>query len=236
MSNSDAVLQARAEKILQETLRDQYQEVRAADDLEAELASELSDLSGYVSNADTRTFCILMTSYLEDTLERVFCREWGISGRKSRDEYFGSNGPLSTFSQRISVATALRWISNSISIEAKVLRKIRNELAHRHKVHFLSKPPLEDLMTAIKPREETFDSIEGYTEALRKLDREKRLRLRVFCASALIAGQVISRARMLRQGLFSLDREGGYDSLMEIEQRIISITVDHCFLVVGLKR
>lgn len=236
MSDSETALRAKAEKILQETLRDHYQKARVADELETELAGELSDLSDYVSNADTRTFCILMTSYLEDALERVFCREWDISGRKGRDEYFGSNGPLSTFSQRIAIATALRWINRSVSTEAKILRKIRNELAHQHKVHFLSKPPLDDFLTAIKPREEMFAGIEGYTEALQKLDKEKRLRLRVFCASALIAGQAVSRARMFRQGLIPLQRDKGYEGLMEIEQKIISITVDHCFVAVGLKR
>lgn len=219
----------RAEEILEQTLREHYEEVRAADDFETELANELDELGDFVIGRDTRTYCILMASFLEDTLQRTFCRQWKVSSRKSRDDFFGSNGPLSTFSQRVLVATALGWLSEKPSGEARTLRKIRNELAHNHKVHILTEPPLHDLATSLAPRETTFVSLPGYEEALGGATLETRLRLRVFSSAALIAGQILFRAKMHRHGLGPLKRDSGYDALTGVEQRVIDVTVRHCF-------
>jgi len=221
---------------LEETLREHYAEVRGADDFETALADELSELSNFVVGSDTRTYCILMASFLEDTLHRTFCRHWRISGRKALDDFFGSNGPLSTFAQRVLVATAVGWLAAEPSTEARTLRKIRNELAHNHKVHFLAEPPLHDLVTSLASREALFVSLPGYEEALGRASFEVHLRLRVFCSAALIAGQILFRAKMLRHGLGSVRRDSGYSALTGIEQRVIDVTVRHCFATLGYEQ
>ena len=70
--------------------------------------------------------------------------------------------------------------------------------------------------------------------ALEKTDGETRLRLRVFCAAALIAGQMLSRARLIASGLGALSRKSGHQGPTEVEQGMVDISVRHCFDALGV--
>ena len=100
-------LRARAVEILEQTLKASYVEVRGANEIEASIASEAESLTVFLHDSDSRTFCVLAASFLEDVLRRSLINYWSLKSSKSQQDYFGSNGPLSTFSQRILVCVGL---------------------------------------------------------------------------------------------------------------------------------
>lgn len=69
---------------------------------------------------------------LADTL-----RAFTVSGAAAKDLLDGGTAPLGTFSSRIKATFALGLIDNSERFECDIIRKVRNEFAHRaHGVGF----------------------------------------------------------------------------------------------------
>ena len=74
---------------------------------------------------------ILSTSTIDKFLELVMVLKFAAEpSRNEFEEVFRGNGPLSTFSAKISVASALGAIHGDLKHDLKLLRKIRNEFAH----------------------------------------------------------------------------------------------------------
>ncbi|MGK9145912.1 hypothetical protein KXR77_20980 [Xanthomonas euvesicatoria] len=228
-------LHGRAIEILQKTLKDSYAEVRAASEIEANIASEADSLTYFLQSSDSRAFCILAVSFLEDALRRTLIEYWALSSRESQDNYFGSNGPLSTFSQRILVAVGLGWISNHQAKSATRLRKIRNEFAHNHLVHNLTDQKLYKSAEGLHPYDKAWQEIPEYNDAYLLLDLEKILRMRVYCNVFQIVGGVLARAKLMSSGIPPSFWPGiGFDNLTEIEQHFGDHMIQFCFSVTGI--
>lgn len=229
----------RAQEILLGTLLDSFREQRAATGLESELLQEAEELRDFLIEQDTRTFCILAVSFMEDTLKRRFAEQWGITSAADENLYFGSNGPLSTFSQRLAVARGLGWLNGQELAQASILRKIRNHLAHNHKLHDIDRDPLLGLAESLRPIEKAWynDGMENYVAAYEGASKATILRMRIYCNSIFVVSAAITRSKLMAAHLPADMRDGtGYNSLTEVEQRFIDHAVQHCFRSLGIKR
>lgn len=229
----------RAQEILLGTLLDSFREERAATKLENELLEEAGELRDFLIDQDTRTFCILAVSFMEDALKRRFAEQWNITSAADENLYFGSNGALSTFSQRLAVARGLGWLNKHELAQASILRKIRNHFAHNHKLHDIDREPLAGLADSLRPIEKVWynDGMENYVAAYDVASRATILRMRIYCNSIFVVSAALSRSKLMAAHLPADMRDGtGYNSLTEVEQRFIDHAVKHCFRSLGITR
>lgn len=233
--NDASPLRARAIEILGQSLRDSYAEVTGASELETNIASEAGSLTEFLHQCDSRTFCILTASFLEDVFRRSLVTYWSLDSSRSQQDYFGSNGPLATFSQRILVCAGLGWITQEQAKNAARLRKIRNEFAHNHLIHNLSDQLLSKPVESLNPYERIWLQIPEYETAYDALTPESALRMRFYCNAFHIAGSVLARAKLTQAGIPSNFRPGrGFDNLTEIEQKFGNYMIRFCFKTVGI--
>jgi len=228
-----------AREIVIELFEERFKELKALNDFECAVLSEADSLRDYLIGTDSRTFCILAISFMEDMLRRTFIQHWKIEGKSALDNYFGSNGPLNTFSQRVLVATGLAWMTMEDQRQTSLLRKIRNEFAHNHKVMALADEPLASWANALHPAERVWDREEMliYREAYQSAPRETVLRLRIYCNSIFLVSKVLARAKLIGAELPPDFRAGsGFNALTGIEQAFIDHAIKHCFKTLGIMR
>ncbi len=74
----------------------------------------------------------MFASYLEDrVLSLIKTRLHHLTSANEEDAIFGSNGPLSTFGNRLALSYHLGWVDKEQKSKLDAFRKIRNEFAHR---------------------------------------------------------------------------------------------------------
>jgi len=213
----------RAREILIQVWDEKYEEIRKADDFEKAVDHDAASLWDYLIDRDTRTFCILTVSFMEDVFRRAFEHHWSIQDKGRANDFFGSNGPLNTFSQRILVAGGLGWVRSEDERTIGLLRKIRNELAHNHRVHRLDEDPLLSLAEALQPAETVWyrEDFSSYREAYDRANRETVLRMRVYANSMFQVSNLISRAKRIGAELPPNYRtKRGWQGLTEIEPEL----------------
>lgn len=213
-----------------------YEDIKEATDLEYTIMDEAHDLVGFAAESDTRTATILLVSFLEDTIKKTFCDQWKISSKRDIDRYFGSNGPLSTFSQRALVANGIGWLTNKQVSELDTLRKIRNDFAHNHRVHSLSSPELKDLCLSLQSRDEIWFGNESYKRSHDAASDETKLKLRVYCAGIFIISDLLGNAKMLKRQLpAGYKPSTGWDSLLRVQQGLTDAAIKYCWISLGFK-
>jgi len=233
--NFDASLRARAVQILEESYREAYVMSRDVNSLEDGVSIEADSLTSFLSNCDSRTFCILVTSFLEDVLRRTLTEYWSLTSRDAKQDYFGSNGPLSTFSQRVLVCVGVGWLTEDEAKESTRLRKIRNEFAHNHQLHALTDPGLSKLVEGLRAYDKIWLELPEYRASYELLPAEAVLRIRVYCNAFNVARSVLARARRINMGIPPNFRSGdGFDHMTEIEQRLSNHMIRYSFSAVGL--
>lgn len=227
-----------AAEFINDMLDANFDQARDRTPLEKEVAAEAESLAIYLTEADTRTCCILAVSLLEDTLKKNFIEKWKIERRKAYEIYFGSNGPVSTLSQRTLVAQALQWLPQGMVEEIDLLRKIRNEFAHNHRVHSLTEEPLQSFAAQLKARERTWDQDGAaiYQAAYREASKELQLRMRIYCCVLFAIGQMLARSKLINHGVPPGYREEGFFGLIEIEQDLIDTMVRYCLRSLKINR
>jgi len=206
--------------------------------LEEEVAAEAESLASYLLEADTRTCCILAVSFLEDTLKKNFIEKWKIVTREGLDTHFGSNGPISSLLQRTVVAQALQWLPMTLVKEVDLLRKIRNEFAHNHRVHSLLEEPLQSYAARLDERERVWD-IDGadmYRAAYRTAAKETQLRMRVYCCVLFAVSQILARSKLINHDIPPSYRDEGFVGLTRIEQDLIDTMIKYCLCSLNIKR
>lgn len=77
---------------------------------------------------------LLGLAYVDKMLERLFVTKMCEVGSKQLEQLFEHHGPLSTLSGKTSLAYALGWIGPDMYADLNVMRKIRNDFAHKHDV------------------------------------------------------------------------------------------------------
>ncbi|WP_156348046.1 hypothetical protein [Sphingomonas sp. Leaf231] len=228
-----------AREILLGTLLESFRENRAATDLEADIINEAEGLSDYILSQDSRTFCILAVSFMEDALKRRFAEKWSITSSADTDLYFGSNGPLSTFAQRLTVAKGIEWLTDVDLKQASILRKIRNHFAHNHRNHDIDRDPLVGLAESLNPLDKMLynDRMDIYKEAYDAASKATVLRIRIYCTSLAIVSSMLNRSKLIAANLPAGMTDGtGFSSLTEVQQRFIDLTIRHSFRSLGITR
>lgn len=215
---------------------DKYESIQSAGPFEIGIMDEAHELAEFTASSDTRTHGILVVSFLEDALRKNFAEAWGIEGKADFEKHFGSNGPIATFSQRTLIAKSLGWLSPAEAGELDVMRKIRNALAHNHRVHSLSERALLGLSSSLVKREETWCSTSpGYAEAFGAAPTETKLRMRLFCAGMFIISGALSRSKRLALSIpLDFRPSKAWDGMLEIERGLVDAAIRSCWRALGL--
>lgn len=95
----------------------------AEDHLSKELANELK-------KASDRSVAIVGAAWVEEALSAIITMTM-LQNKKLLDKFFGSSGAVGAFSPQIDLACLLGLIDDDVRADLHVLRKIRNEFAHR---------------------------------------------------------------------------------------------------------
>ncbi|MEL7729725.1 hypothetical protein AAG612_09320 [Citromicrobium bathyomarinum] len=225
-----------ARNLIIEITAQRFAAARTATDFEKRVLAEAEALGEFARNAGTRTYCILVVSFLEDTFRENFVERWQIRPSQ-RNDFFGANGPLSTFAQRITLASGMSWLPECFVNEAGLLRKIRNELAHNHRIHSLIQDPLLSWANNLKPAETVWINEERtrYRDAYDAADRETQLRIRIFCVALHIIAAVVSRSKNIANELPTNYRASeDWRGMTDIEQGLIDAMVRHAYLSLGI--
>ena len=80
--------------------------------------------------ADDRSFCLLLSSMLENSLDRAIDAWFGDQSPELRKSLYLQEGPLGTFSRKIIVATALQIVGLTTQENFRIIRHVRNAFAH----------------------------------------------------------------------------------------------------------
>lgn len=225
-----------ARNLIIEITAQRFAAARTATEFEKRVLAEADALGVFMQNADTRTYCILVVSFVEDTFRENFMERWQIQPSQ-RNDFFGANGPLSTFAQRVTLASGMGWLPEFFAKEASLLRKIRNELAHNHRIHSLTQEPLLSWANSLSAAETAWmnDELTRYRDAYAAADRETQLRIRIFCLALHIIAQVVARSKNLTNELppdFRANK--GWEGMTDIEQGLIDTMVTHSYLTLGI--
>jgi hypothetical protein len=91
-------------------------------------AYEWNEMLDAADRETDRGAALLMSSFAETALGGFLLSK--VSDDEVRGSLFGSNGPLSSFSQRIAVAYAFGFISREHFDNLTIVRRVRNHFAH----------------------------------------------------------------------------------------------------------
>ena len=101
-----------------------------AKDLETlDLTKLIADYADVTKYSD-RDAIIVLTSILEELIERILRKGLCISNKKIEEKLFTFNGALGTFSNKITMVYSLGKISKEAYDDLELLRSYRNECAH----------------------------------------------------------------------------------------------------------
>ncbi|QOF76074.1 MltR family transcriptional regulator [Variovorax sp. 38R] len=87
-------------------------------------------LLGTVDSADDRTCALVLAANLDNRLRELLIAHFLPVDGSKKEEIFEGNGPLSTFSSRITVANLCGLLSEAEHHDLNLIRKIRNFFAH----------------------------------------------------------------------------------------------------------
>ena len=82
------------------------------------------------ATADDRTLCLLLACQLENTLERAIDFAMGEQTADMRRDLYDNDGPLGTFSRKITIAAAMKLLGPVSHKNCRLTRHIRNAFAH----------------------------------------------------------------------------------------------------------
>lgn len=224
-----------ARNFIREDRARRYERARRLSEFEKRVIDEAEALGEYARERDTRTFCILVGSFMEDSFKANFIEQWAIE-KKQMADFFGANGPLSTFSQRLIIASGLNWLPPAAQKDAGLIKKIRNEMAHNHRVHSLNQEPLLSWVNDMRQVEKTWlNSADGrYAKAYEAADTETRLRVRVFSQSLMILACAITNPKLIGNSLPSGYREEHWEGLTDLTKALIDVMIRQAYLAFGI--
>lgn len=179
-----------AEAIYNQAVKHAFVEIEAVPFDVLELPSVFKSLK---KESDTGQV-LIFGSYLEDRMLSLLKTRMVHLGTKSaEEELFGSNGPLSTFSSRITLCYQLGWLSGDTASRLRTFKGIRNDFAHRAFRMKLSDPSARGKFAHIGGKVDDYISVAR--EALREDDGASALMesdqidpaLHNLCALAVLA-------------------------------------------------
>lgn len=105
---------------------------------------DYQDMVRMFHDESDRGAAVLAGSYVENYLGTFLESKMVVKNKKLKDKIFGSNGALSTFSQRIDFARAFGILNSHACDHLDCVRDIRNHFAHHPKEASFSKSPVKD--------------------------------------------------------------------------------------------
>jgi DNA-binding MltR family transcriptional regulator len=95
---------------------------------------DIEEFSSRFTNESDRACAVLGAAFLDSHLEDLFRRRLSTAA----DEVLSQRGPLGSFGARIDVASALSWIDDDTKCDLTMIRRIRNDFAHKfdHELSF----------------------------------------------------------------------------------------------------
>jgi DNA-binding MltR family transcriptional regulator len=108
----------------------------------------ITQISEDLKKESDRAAAVLAASFLETQLEALLKKV--LIDHKSRDSMFGVYAPLGSFSAKISAAFLMGLIPEDIYKDLNLIRKIRNEFAHRYENLAFNLSPLKDWLNNLE--------------------------------------------------------------------------------------
>lgn len=225
----------RVSELIHSEYIEKYEVIRVSDDFENSIIEEAMDMAKALPMMDSRTVSIITTSFIDDTIKNNFINRWNINSSKLRDAYFGSNGPLNSFQQKVIISQSIGWITEDGSSQIDILRKIRNQFSHNHRVHALSDNMLFNLCNSLIDYESSWSDIPEYLEAISSADKETKFRMRIFIVAMYKISEMISCSKLLYNGLPPHFRSSnGWDGLMDIQKGLSRSVVNYAWRSLGI--
>jgi hypothetical protein len=97
---------------------------RATPEHQEEFNKQISD------DADDRSFCLLLVSMLENTLDQALDHWIGDQTKELRQALYAQDGLLATFARKITFATIVKVAGPVARENLRLMRHIRNAFAH----------------------------------------------------------------------------------------------------------
>lgn len=81
-------------------------------------------------DADDRSYCLLLASMLENTLDKALDHWIGEQSGELRKGLYGPDGMIATFSRKITLAQVIKLIGPTTCENFRLMRNVRNACAH----------------------------------------------------------------------------------------------------------
>ena len=121
-----------------------YQVIMTAKELRI-IENEQQEFNASLDLETDRGCCLMASSYLEYQLENILKKRL-VDNESIHEKLFGFNGPLGTFSSKIEMAYAFGLIAPKAKQDLNLIRKIRNEFAHDHRLLTFADKPMCDFI------------------------------------------------------------------------------------------
>ncbi len=193
--------------------------------------------------ADDRAAVIMLFALIEDLLTELMKGNMDAKLKGGLSRLFDHQGVLGTASARITLAAALQWVTPGIHAELDLLRKMRNEFAHKVRVRHLTDDPVAGWLTSMHPGERDFQA--GLDEALRlkpvlqmRPMNEYTPRQRLVARGASLVGalcwQIPSMPLAREHGIHPREVFGSYDDMPVSAREVQRALVEAVFPILVL--
>jgi len=179
---------------------------------------EFSDYFVSLEDESDRALAVFAFAYIETLLLSLMKDELNQDIPGGVESLFESHGPLQTASDRIKMSAALYWISKSSMQDLELLRKIRNEFAHRHKAVGFDDPIVRGLLSSMRPREQRVLKVKKLG---RDLTTREAFHVRAILVCADMVQELMSAPGALRRSLPArAGLERPYEELPDIFKKV----------------
>ena len=191
-----AQIASRLEGAVVDTLLDKLRTV----DLKVEEFEEF--FRGLLPQSDT-VIAIVGSSYLDDRLRQLFTQAVNSEISGGTKKLLGAFGPLGTFDARIQVGGAMYWLAKDTYLSLHLIRKIRNEFAHKPFARTFDEDRISELVASMTSTKEGI-LLNDLPERLRHhlpLTNRQRFFVRTVLAGSAMITEMCSAPYATRMGL-----------------------------------
>jgi hypothetical protein len=170
-------------------------------------------------------------SYIDDRLRDLFCQAMNPDITRGSESLFEALGPLASSSSRIQMAAALYWLNKPTYLNLHLIRKIRNEFAHKPFCRTFEEKRISSLVTSMAaPEDAALNRLSGQ----RPVTGRQRFFLRTMMTCQRMIAEMVSAPHAIRSGLSPFSALSvGWDSLPEGIKDLIRATAKLCFECLG---
>lgn len=186
IQSTSARLRDELAQVLRDAAREQFLKALGPIDLAAKEFEEF--FIGLQSESD-RGLAIVAFSYIDDKLRELLIRNLNPEVVGGAERLCDVLGPLGTANARIELAAALYWINRGTYHDVRLLRKIRNEFAHRPFASTFDEQRVANLVQSLTPLEKPM--VEKYSKDCKQYG-EISTRLLYHVRAALTCHRLVS--------------------------------------------